>query len=403
MANVSNLSVRKVENDRNFSSGDMKTFFEFPWTIYKNDPNWVPPLLSIRRNLLDKGKNPGWEYMDGEYYIAWRGDQPVGIIAAFVNHRHNEVWKEETGWFGFFECFDDQEAATALLKAASDYSVQQGMTAIRGPANFTLNDECALLIEGFTRPAILMPYNPPYYQRLIEESGLSFAKIMDLESWYSNPDLLAGPDRTGLPEKLIRVAERTKQKRNIVVRSSTLSSLKDDLQKLKGVFASAWEKNWGAVPPTEREVEHLFDDLKDYYDPELARFAEINGEMVGFLLGLPDMNEVLIKAYPRPGDPELLTLIKALWYWKIKPRLTGKPGIRGNRVLLFGIKPEYRAIGVDAVMNLDLFQGFLKSGKYWDCDAGWFLETNQPMLALARAVKAVPYKRYRFYQRPLAV
>ncbi len=396
------LTVRKVADDLNFGSGDMKVFFEFPWAVYKNDPNWVPPLLSARRKLLDRKKNPTWEYLEGEYYIAWRGDKPVGIIAAVINSRHNEVWQEKIGWFGFFECFDDQEAATALFKAASEYAIKKGMTTLRGPANFTLNDECGLLIEGFTRPAILMPYNPPYYQRLIEESGLAFAKVMDLESWYSNPELLAGEDRKGLPEKLVRVAEMTKAKRKITVRKSDLGSLKEDLKALREVFIAAWQKNWGAVPPTDHEMDHLFTDLKDYYDPEIARFAEVDGKIVSFVLGLPDMNEVLLKAYPRPGEPEMITLVKALWFWKIKPALTGKPGIKGQRVLLFGVRPEYQSMGVDAVINLDLFQGFLNTKKYWDTDCGWFLETNQPMLALARTMRAVPYKRYRFFQRPLS-
>jgi hypothetical protein len=398
---MAGVTVRKVANDRDFAHGDMKVFFEFPWAIYKDDPNWVPPLLSARRKLLDRDKNPSWEYLTGEYYIAWRGETPVGIIAATVNKRHNEIWHEKLGWFGFFECFDDQEAATALLKAAVDYAKSQGMDAVRGPANFTLNDECALLIENFSRPAVLMPYNPPYYRRLIEEAGLGFDKVMDLESWYDNPELLAGPDRQGLPEKLVRVAEKTRQKRNITVRKSDSKSIKSDLRALVEVFKSAWAHNWGAVPPTEREVEALYHDLIPYYDPEIARFAEMNGEIVAFALALPDMNEVLIKAYARPGTPEWVTLLKAAWHWKIKPFFTREPCPKGVRVLLMGVKQEYRTIGIEAILNLSLFDGYLHQTRYWDADSGWFLETNQPMLSLAKAMRAYPYKRYRFFQAPV--
>ncbi len=395
------VSVRKVEDDQNFKSGDMKVFFEFPWTIYKNDPNWVPPLLSARTKMLSKSKNPSWEYLQGNYYVAWRGTNPVGIIAAFVNKRHNEQWKENIGWFGFFECFDDQEAATALLTAASEDVKARGVTAICGPANFTLNDECGLLIENFSQPVLLMPYNPPYYQRLIENSGLNFAKVMDLESWYSNPKLLGGEDGKGLPKKLMNVVEKTKEKRGITIRKPSLKTLKDDLKLLREIFVTAWARNWGAVPPTDHELDHLFVDLKDYYEPSLVRFAEVNGEIASFVLGLPDMNQVLIKAYARPGEPELITMIKAAWYWKIKPLITRKETITGQRILLFGVKPKYQALGVDAAINLDLFQGLLDHPKYWDTDCGWFLEVNQPMLQLAKTMNAQPYKRYRIYQTAL--
>lgn len=395
------VTVRKVENDRDFKSGDMKVFFEFPWTIYKDDPKWVPPLLSGRKKILDKGHNPTWEYLEGYYYVAWRGDQPVGTIAAFINKRHNETWKETTGWFGLFECFDDQEAANELFRTAADAVKQMGMTTLRGPASFTLNDECGLLIENFERPYILMPYNPPYYRRLIEECPLKFGKVMDMQCWYSNPDILGGPNHDGLPEKLVRVAEKTRLKRNITIRKGDPKALKQDLIALRDVFTSAWANNWGAVPPTELEIDHLFTDLIDYYDPEVARYAEFKGEIVGFVIALPDMNQVLQKAYARPGTPELITLIKAAWHWKIKPVLTRKPFPNRVRVMLMGVKQEYRTIGIEAMLNLSLFEGYLKQGRYWDSESGWFLEVNQPMLSFAKAVRAEHYKTVRIFEAVL--
>jgi hypothetical protein len=274
------------------------------------------------------------------------------------------------------------------------------MTALRGPANPTLNDECALLIENFSRPILLMPYNPPYYQRLIEESGLGLAKVMDLESWYCNPELLAGKDRQSLPEKLLRVADRTRERKRIKTRSGTKGTVKQDLLALREVFTNAWHDNWGAVTPTDKEMDALFKDLSDYYDPAIARFATIDDQFVGFAMALPDMNEVLHKAYAKPGTPELITLLKAAWYWKIKPFFTREQMPKGVRVLLMGVNREYRASGVEAVMNLDLFKSYLQT-RYWDADTGWYLETNQPMLSLAKAMKAYPYKRYRIYQAPL--
>ncbi len=166
------LSVRKVE-----TKADAKIFLEFPWTLYQGDPYWVPPLVSMQRRKLNKRKNPAWQYMEGEYYIARRGDRPVGTVAAVINHRHNEFQKEH---IGCFEVYEDAEAAHALLDTAADYVRSCGYDAIRGPASFSTNDECGLLIKGYDdSPVILMPYNPPYYQCLLETAP-GFGKIISL-------------------------------------------------------------------------------------------------------------------------------------------------------------------------------------------------------------------------------
>lgn len=388
MSSTSAVTVRKVQND-----ADFKAFFEFPWTIYKGDPNWVPPLLSIRRGLLDKKKNPSWEYMSGDYFVAWRGDTPVGTIAAFINHRHNDTWNEKVGWFGFFETVNDPAVASALLKAAADYVRAAGdYTAIRGPANFTVNDEFGLLIENFSRPMLLMPYNHPYYQKLIEESGVGYAKVMDLYSWYSNPEQIQVEG--ALPAKLVRVVDKLKQRSDITIRKPDVKNLKQELKLLQDIYTKAWERNWGNVPPTDHEIDHLFKDLKDYVDADLGRFGMVKGKEVGFLLALPDMNQVLQRAYPHPGEPEIVTMLKALWHWKLSPKITGQ------RILLFGVLPEYRGLGVDAAMCLSFFE-YAIHGKYPDTDAGWVLEINQPMNSLITAFHAQLYKRYRVFEKSL--
>jgi hypothetical protein len=380
------LTIRKVD-----TPADFKIFLEFPWTIYKDDPNWVPPLLSMRKLLLDKKKSPSWDYLEGDYYLAFRGDKPVGTISAVVNHIYNKFWEIKVGWFGFFECFDDQEAATALLKAASEHIKSLGpYTGMLGPANFTMNDECGLLIENFSQPVLLMPYNKPYYRKLIEESGLGFAKAMELYSWYSNPDLIQSEG--GLPAKLVRVVEKTRERNGIKIRKPDTKKLKQELATIRSIWENAWEKNWGFQPPTDKELDHLFKDLKDYVDPALARIAEIDGKAVGFLLALPDMNQALKAAYPNPQTPEIITLLKVLWHWKIRPKITGQ------RILLMGVLPEYRSKGADAAMNLSFFEEGIRN-KYYDTDAGWVLETNQPMNQLSVSFHAKLYKRYMVYER----
>ncbi|MEP7285759.1 MAG: N-acetyltransferase [Chloroflexota bacterium] len=380
------LTIRRVQND-----ADYKAFFEFPWTVYNDDPNWVPPLLSIRHTLLDKKKNPSWEYLEGDFFVAYRGTQPVGTIAAFINHNYNKFWNVKVGWFGFFECVNDQEVATGLLNAAGDHIRSLGpYTTMLGPAQYTMNDECGMLIENFTQPVLLMPYNKPYYPQLVENSGLT--KAMDLNSWYSNPDTIQSEG--GMPAKLVRVVEKTSARNGIKIRKGDATHLREELLIIRTIWESAWEKNWGFQPPTDRELDLLFKDLKDYFDPALGRIAEIDGKAVGFLLALPDMNQVLKLGYAHPGEPEFVTLIKILWHWKIRPKITGQ------RILLMGVIPEYRGKGVDAAMNLSFFQEAVH-GKYPDTDAGWVLETNQPMNQLAISFHAKLYKRYRVYEKKL--
>jgi hypothetical protein len=373
---------------------DFRTFFEFPWTHYKNDPNWVPPLLSQRKHLLDREKNPTWEYLQGDYFVAYRNGEPVGTIAAFVNHRHNQHHNERIGWFGFFETVNDQAVANALLQTAINHVRSLGdYDALRGPANFTLNDECAMLIENFEQPLLLMPYNPPYYRTLVENAGLGFDKVMDLLSYETSPTNLAEFEG-GLPEKIVRVVSKTKERNGITTRPFNDKDLRSEIGLMKDLFTGAWERNWGAVPPTDKEAIDLFNSLKDFYASGLGWFVFVRGEPAGFVLSLPDMNQVLKRAYPRPGEPEIITLLKALWHWKIRPKITRQ------RVLLMGMKPEFRNLGAEAAIYMDFMKKAFTT-QYPVLDAGWILETNTPVHNLAVMFKGVPYKRYRFFQAPL--
>ena len=379
--------VRKVENKQDF-----KLFFEFPWTLYQDDDNWVPPLLSMRKEILDENKNPSWEYLEGNYYIAMRGNQTVGTIAAFVNKRHNEFHGEHIGWFGFFECFDDQEAATALLNTAADWAQRAGYDAIRGPQSFTVMEECGLLIDGFKRPILLMPYNPPYYQKLIENAG--FGKVMDTLSFYSNWDTVNGEQAT-IRKRLDKVVAYTQKKGNIRVRSLERKNLKKEFELFRELYNTAWEKNWGFVPFTEKELDALVESLGMFFDPQLACFGYVGDEPAGFLLAVPDFGQVLQAANAKPGIPEPLTLVKALWHWKLRPV------IDWVRVPLMGVKEEFRNRGVDLVMYHHTMQQFEKSPRLKHLDAGWVLETNKPMLDMADTFGMEPYKRYRFYEKSL--
>ncbi|MFO7323518.1 MAG: GNAT family N-acetyltransferase [Chloroflexota bacterium] len=379
---VAPVSVRKIESKRDF-----KAFFEFPWTVYKNDPNWVPTLLSMRRSLLDKNKNAAWDYMEGEYFAAWRGDQIVGTITAFINHRHNEFHHENIGWFGTFEVFDDEEAASALLDTALQWVGERGYEAMRGPASFTTHEEIGLLVSNFSRPVLLMPYNPPYYQRLIENAG--FEKVMDLNSFYLNRE---GALNSGLFTRLEKLTNGIMKRSNITVRQADPKNLKADFAMFKDLYNAAWEKNWGFVPMTERELEATVQSLGQFFDPKLAHFAFVDGNPAGFVLPIPDFNQVLHRAYPRPGVPEWWTLLKALYYWKINPI------IDWVRTPLFGVKEEYRNKGVDAVL---LYYGLkaILAGRYRHSDSGWILEVNDKVIRVLKSMGTECYKTHRLYQK----
>ena len=176
------IEIRRVS-----TRADQRALFRLPWQLYRDDPKWTPPLLSMRRELLDKRHNPAWQYLDGEYFLAWRGDQALGSIAAFVNPRHNERHGENIAWFGLFECIEDGAVADALLAAAGDWGAPArlcGRCAV--PPASTLHVECGLLINNFEPAVLMMAYNPPYYARFIERAG--FGKVMDVYSWafYAN-------------------------------------------------------------------------------------------------------------------------------------------------------------------------------------------------------------------------
>jgi GNAT superfamily N-acetyltransferase len=385
------LTVRKVTTKH-----ELKTFLEFPWTLYRGDPYWVPPLVSMQREKLDKRKNPSWRYMTGHYFIAWRNGQPVGTIAAFINHRHNEFHDENIGFFGLFEVVDDQATADALLGTAAEYVAAQGAEAIRGPASFSTNEECGVLIKGFDDPpVILMPYNYPYYQRLLDNAP-GFEKLMDvysynitLENWQSTPKL----------EQSIRVTRKNNQRRQITVRTLDRHRMKDDLQLFKEVYNQAWDDNWGFVPLTNEELDALVSDLGRYLEPRLAFFAQVAGAPAAFLLAFPDLNQPLHHAYPRPGTPELWDMARVVWHWKLRPK------IKRIRIALMGVRDGYRGIGVEAAMFVELLQSAVALAQEIggnSADAGWVLETNTAMQRLVEAYSGEDYKHYRFYERTLS-
>ena len=374
------VQVRPIETKAEF-----RQFFEFPWVLYKGDPNWVPPLLSMRNELLDKQKNPAWEYMDGQYFGAWRGEMMVGTITAFVNHRHNEMWDEHIGWFGTFEFYDDVETSKALLETAIEWVKSRGYDAIRGPQSFTTHEETGMQVEGFTPPVIMMAYNPPYYQRHMQATD--FQPVRDIVSMYFHRDMEA---TTGMGARLKKLAEWAMKRHNITIRKMNPKKKQEEFRLFRDLYNAAWDKNWGFVPMNDRELDALIESLGMFVEPEMAFFAEVNGEPAGFSLAVPDFNEMLLKAYPRPGVPEIWTLIQVGWQWKIAKTT------KGVRLPFMGVKEEFRDMGIHTALLSANFDNIPPQFDFIDC--GWILEDNT-LTQMSLKLGADPYKRHRYYEK----
>ena len=372
------------------SEKQRQTFARFPWQLYRHDPNWVPPIYMDHLALLTPGKHPFWEHADQQLFLAQRGGEIVGTICAHVNHRHNEIHQDKVGFFGFFETIEDEQAAHALLDAAANWLREQGMEAIRGPENPSQNEEVGLLVDGFDRPpVVMMTYNPPYYQGFIESAG--FEKAQDLWAWIIRTDIF-DYDVQKLPRKFLRVAEAARRREGLSVRKLDMKRFYQDVEIAKVIYNGAWEKNWGFVPFTEAEIDHLAKDLKMILDPDLVYIAEMDGKPAGISLGVPDVNQALHKARPGPNNWSLpWTLVKFLWY---------RRSIDTFRLLIMGVLPEYRTLGVDALFYVETARAAFAKG-YRFCEMSWILESNDMMNRIIERLGGRIYKTYRIYEKPL--
>lgn len=363
--------------------GEQKRFLRFPWRIYEGDPSWVPPLLMDVKGVLDKKKHPFHQHADTECFLAWRGDEVVGRIAAAVNHLHNEFHQERTGFFGFFECLDDAEAAHALFEAAERWLRERGMERVRGPVSFSTNEEAplALLVEGFEEsPRVMMAHNPPYYAALIEGGG--YAKAKDLLAYT----ILRGD---APPERLVRGVERIVKAKGFRVRMIDVSRFHEDVDVIKEIYNSAWKENWGFVPMTDAEFAHLARQFKPVMDPHLCMIAETAaGEPAGFALALPDFNQALRHVNGRLFP---VGLFKLLWH---------RRKIDQMRILTLGIKSGFRRSGLDAVLYLRLFRE-AHQRNYQQAECSWILEDNWDMRRALEGIGARIYKTYRLYDKML--
>jgi len=367
-------------------------FIHFQWVPYANNPHWVPPLISERHIFLDKTQHPFHRHSEVALFMARRSGQTVGTIAAIINNRHNEAHAENIGFFGLFECIKDYAVAERLLSTARDWVKARGKTAIRGPMNYSVNEECGLLVDAFdSPPCILMTYNPPYYKDFIEQFG--FVKTMNLLQLHV--DVAKIPDaEKAMDPRLVRVTKKLQERHKITVRPVSLKRFDQEVAIIKSLYAQAWEKNWGNVPMTDAEIDYLGHNLKQFVDPDLVLIAEANGIPVGLALCLPDMNIPLRKAYPRPGVPEWWTLIKMFYYWKVRKE------IDTLRVVLLGVLEKHRRQGIEALLYMAVARYALPKGIH-KAECGWVLENNDLMKNGIEGVGGRVSKTFRVYSMPI--
>ncbi|MDJ0975163.1 MAG: N-acetyltransferase [Planctomycetota bacterium] len=358
----------------------MRVFRELPYRLYKGHPVWVPPLRMAEAALMDPGKNPFFEHAEAEHFLAWRADRVVGRIAACVNHLHNETHEDEIGFFGFFDVEEgEQDAATALIEAARAWCAERGRTPMRGPCNYSSNDPCGALVDGFDRrPMLLMPYNRPDYDALLQGAGLVPVK-----------DLLAYELKTEIPipERFERVVNRRLQRTGTVIRDMRRDDWANEVRIVKDLYNRCWEKNWGFVPATDAEFEHAAKDLKLIVDPELSGIAERDGQPLGFSVFIKDLNEVLAGMNGRLFPFGWLKLLRGL------------KRIGWRRCILLGVVPEARGGAINEAFFLRAIEAAKRMG-IPGAEAGWVLDDNTAMRKPIEAVGGTITKRYRMYETP---
>lgn len=360
-----------------------REFIAYPNRLYRGDPNYVAPLLAERKEFFDFQKNPFYRVAKVRLFLALRDGRITGRIATCVNYNHNDFHNESVGFFGFFDCPDNYEVASTLLRVAMITLKREGMEKMRGPMNFSVNHELGFLVDGFESPPVLMmTYNRPYLPKLAEQFGLK--KVVDLLAFKLSKE-------TEIKQRIRTVVEKLQKRSKIVLRSVRMSDFFEEVKRINKVFNAAWEHNWGFVPMSEDEFQFAGRGLKQIVDPDLVLIGEHEGEPVAFSLAVPDINQALIHLNGRLLP---LGIFKLLWHTKIRSK------IKAVRLMVFGVIPQYQKRGIDSMMYIETFNRAVAKGYQW-AELSWVLETNDLMCRGAVDMGAVPYKRYRIVEMPL--
>lgn len=374
---MSPIEIRRVDSKR-----DMAAFIDLPNRLQRDDPNYVTPLWMERSDALSAKKNPLFKSMDAAFWLALRDGRVVGRISAQADRRTGAI-----GHFGLIAAEDDPAVFEALFAEVEAFHRARGKAEIQGPFNLSINEETGLLVDGFdTPPMLLMPHDPPYAGARVEEQG--YAKAMDLYAYLHDTTV-------PFPRAIERIFERPLPP-DVVVRHIDWKRYDEELHAIIDVFNDAWADNWGFVPISEAELDHMAKSLKLLIDKRLVWIAEVAGRPAAFAVALPNINEII-----RDLDGKLLPFGWAKLVWRLKL----KPSYTGGRIALMGVRREYHRSYLGKVLPLFLFQKLRDIGRERNIrhvEMSWVLESNLPMRHIGEALGGGrPYKTYRVYSKKL--
>jgi hypothetical protein len=363
------------------SSRALRRFIDLPWRIYNptDHPQWVPPLRIAVSDALNTKSNPFYKTAERQLFLALRDGEPVGRIAAIENRAHNEFHHDRVGFFGFFECKEDQEAANALFDAAERWVRERGLDTMRGPVNPSTNHECGMLVRGFRwHPMIMTTWNPRYYPTLVENAG--FAKAKDLLAYFFP---MSGERAFEMPERVTALAKRALGENRLTFRELDFKNFAADVDRAWEIYNDAWDDNWGFFPMSRESFVHEAQVLKYILLPQFTFMAEVNGEPAGFMIIVPDYHH----AFKAVGNGRLLPtgLFKLL---------AAKKRLRTGRVMILGAKAEFRRRGIFALFAAEMF----RRGKEYNAigaEASWILEDNEKLNKPLEAMGAKDRCHYR--------
>jgi GNAT superfamily N-acetyltransferase len=358
---------------------DMRAFVELPYRLYADDPGWVPPLRADEKGKLDPASHPFWGHAEREIFIARRAGVAVGRIVAIRDRIWEQTHGERAAYWGWFECENDGEAASALFDAAAAWAKARGCVRLIGPLSPSPSDVVGLQIEGFDgSPVIMMPYNPPHYDALV--TGAGSRKWKDTIAW-----LVASPE---IPERLAKVMPRIEARGGFTIRNIDMKHYDDEVQRFAELYNHFERVNSIYTPMTPPEVVRLAKDLKPAIDPDIVFFVEADGKLVGACFALPDANVGLKAAYGRLFPFGLVKLMRAM------------KDVHLVRVLSMGVHEDYRNRGIDLAMYYYSYKRGVPKG-YFGAEMSWVEEDNAAMANTAVKLGGVPYRKYRVYERPL--
>ena len=372
------LSILPVRNRK-----DLKRFIKVPWSIYAGDHCWIPPLLFERKEHLS-AKNPYFRHAKWQAWVAFRDDKPVGRISAQVDQLRLDRFQDDTGLFGFLEAIDDPEVFRLLLETACDWLRENGMKRVQGPFNFSINDECGLLVDGFDRPpSVMMGHARPYYADRIDALGYNKAK--DLLAYSLDMDF-------ALPRAMSRLIERSADQ--LTVSPLRRTHLKEELATLRDLFNDSWANNWGFVPFTREEFDELGRNLAHLVDADLIQVAAVDGKPAAMIVALPNLNEAA-----RDLDGRLLPLGWLKLLWRLK-----RHKLKTARVTLMGVRREYQTSRLGMALAYKVINAVrlaLINKGVDEVEMSWILEDNNNMRHVLESLGGVPYKRYRIYEKDI--